>query len=131
MLYIWNSLISIHLTDYIYITTFLKFQTPTPKHILNIFDWKHKHFKNGGLRRVQIATLTVFTNKLSFYDNHSKAILLNRLPIPYMKSINNSSKAYVPIYHFCCMGVSYWLSSIFHRLNLHKIENTHQIYGKL
>ena len=124
-----NSLLSTHLKDKI-ITAFLKFQTPTPPHILDIFDCKHKYFKDGGLRRVQRVTLRLYTNKQLFTPIDSKVALVNTLPIPYMESINNSSTSYVRIVPSTVCGCIWAFYIHFHAFSLIKTElneNTHQM----
>ena len=76
-------MLSTHLKDYIYITTFLKFQTLTPAHILNTFDQKHKHFKEGGLWRVQIV-------QIAFYSQTNLVVLCQSIPGRSPKQIANT-----------------------------------------
>ena len=58
MNHLWLKFLSAYLKDYICIYTFLTFQTPTPTRILNIFDGKHEYFKDCGIWRLQIVTVT-------------------------------------------------------------------------
>ena len=83
-LYIIFFFLSEHLKHYIYITTFLKFQTLTPTHIRNIFDWKYKYSTDSNAHIIQQPT-KIFT------PIDSKVALLDILPIPYKESINNAS----------------------------------------